>query len=196
MNKPKDDESDVIRRAQAGDVAAFQRLVESHGERLFRSAMVLGGDRQWAEDLSQETLLEAWRSLPRFDGRCRFSTWLYGILRHRFLKGVRRQNLARPAKSGDVDQTASFAPSAALGLEMAEDAARVRQAIAALPEEQRLVVEMRFFAEASLEEVAAALGCPLGTVKSRLHYALENLRLMNLSVNLFAATRESQPRNP
>jgi RNA polymerase sigma-70 factor (ECF subfamily) len=65
-----------------------------------------------------------------------------------------------------------------------------------LPEEQRLVVEMRFFAEASLDEIAAALGCPLGTVKSRLHYALENLRLMNLSVNLFAATRESQPRNP
>ena len=93
MSNPEDDESDQVRRAQAGDVAAFERLVTRHGERLFRSAMVLGGDRHWAEDLTQETLLEAWRSLQRFDGRCRFSTWLYGILRHRFLKGVRRQGL-------------------------------------------------------------------------------------------------------
>ena len=80
--------------------------------------------------------------------------------------------------------------------EASEDASRVRQAVASLPEEHRLVVELRFFAGATLDEIAAALGCPLGTVKSRLHHALEKLRQMNLAVNLFTSsgeTRESKP---
>ena len=59
-----------------------------------------------------------------------------------------------------------------------------------MPEEHRLVVELRFFAGATLDEIATALGCPLGTVKSRLHHALEKLRQMNLAVNLFTSTRE------
>jgi len=75
------------------------------------------------------------------------------------------------------------------------DAQRVRRAVASLPEEHRLVVELRFFAGATLDEIAAALGCPLGTVKSRLHFALEKLRQMSLAVNLFTSsgdTRESR----
>jgi RNA polymerase sigma-70 factor (ECF subfamily) len=68
--------------------------------------------------------------------------------------------------------------------------------VASLPEEHRLVVELRFFAGATLEEIAAALGCPLGTVKSRLHHALEKLRQMHLAVNLFAASRETRESKP
>ena len=79
---------------------------------------------------------------------------------------------------------------------MSEDARRVRCAVDELPEEHRLVVELRFFAGAALEEIAATLGCPLGTVKSRLHHALEKLRRMNLAVNLFASSRESRERTP
>ena len=62
--------------------------------------------------------------------------------------------------------------------EATEDAQRVRQAVASLPEEHRMVIELRFFAGAALDEIAAALDCPLGTVKSRLHYALAALRLV------------------
>jgi RNA polymerase sigma-70 factor (ECF subfamily) len=79
---------------------------------------------------------------------------------------------------------------------VSEDAQRVRQAVASLPEEHRLVVELRFFAGATLDEIAAALGCPLGTVKSRLHHALEKLRQMNLAVNLFASSRETRESKP
>jgi RNA polymerase sigma-70 factor (ECF subfamily) len=196
VDNSEDDESDLVRRAQSGDTVAFQRLVTLHAGRLFRCAMILGGDRHWAEDLSQETLVEAWRSLRRFDGRCRFSTWLYGILRHRFLKGVRRQNRATQAMSDEPGERPSLATSPVTSLEMSEDAARIRQAVSTLPEEHRLVVEMRFFAGAGLDEIASTLGCPLGTVKSRLHHALEKLRIMNLAMNLFAPARESQERNP
>jgi RNA polymerase sigma-70 factor (ECF subfamily) len=68
--------------------------------------------------------------------------------------------------------------------------------VTSLPEEQRLVVELRFFAGATLEEIAAALGCPLGTVKSRLHHALGELRQMNFAVNLFTSSRETRESKP
>ena len=90
MNISEDNERELIDRAQAGEAIAFERLAEQHAARLWRCALALGKDGHWAEDLAQETLVEAWRSLARFDGRCQFSTWLYGILRHRFLKGRRQ----------------------------------------------------------------------------------------------------------
>ena len=190
------DEHELIDRAKAGEAIAFERLAGRHAAPLWRCALALGKDGHWAEDLVQETLVEAWRSLARFDGRCRFSTWLYGILRHRFLKGRRNQNAAGLSASDALGQKQCTARSPDQSAEASEDAQRVRRAVASLPEEHRLVVELRFFAGATLDEIAAALGCPLGTVKSRLHHALEKLRQMNLAVNLFTSsgeTRESKP---
>ncbi len=71
-------DGELIRLAQAGDQRAFQSLAQMHSEPLLGCAVTLTRDRQLAEDIVQETLLEAWRSIGRFDGRCRFSTWLYG----------------------------------------------------------------------------------------------------------------------
>lgn len=192
MNAHEDDERGLIDRAQAGEASAFHRLAGQYAAPLWRCARALGKDSHWAEDLAQETLVEAWCSLARFDGRCRFSTWLYGILRHRFLKGRRRRNAAWLSVSDALDQARCTAPSPDRVAEVSEDAQRVRIAVAGLPEEHRLVVELRFFAGATLEEIAAVLDCPLGTVKSRLHYALDKLRKMNLAVNLFAPTGEAQ----
>ena len=123
----------------------------------------------------QETLVEAWQSLARFDGRCEFSSWLHGILRHRFLKGRRQQNAARLSAANGLDQSPCMACTPDHSAEISEDARWIRRAVANLPEEHRLVVELRFFAGATLDEIAAALGCPLGTVKSRLHHAAEKV---------------------
>ena len=196
MDANEGDEHELIDRAKAGEASAFERLAGLHAARLWRCALALGKDSHWAEDLVQETLVEAWRSLARFDGRCRFSTWLYGILRHRFLKGRRAQNAAGLSASGVLAQKQCPAQSPDQAAEASEDAQRVRRAVASLPEEHRLVVELRFFAGATLDEIAAALGCPLGTVKSRLHHALEKLRQMNLAVNLFASSGESRESKP
>ena len=190
VNAHEDEERELIRRAQAGEATAFEWLAQQHAAPLWRCALALGKDSHGAEDLAQETLVEAWRSLARFDGRCRFSTGLCSILRHRFLKGRRHQNAARLSAPDALGQVACPVYAPEHSAEVSEDAQRVRRAVASLPEEHRLVVELRFFAGATLDEIATTLGCPLGTVKSRLHHALEKLRQMNLAVNLFTSSRE------
>ncbi len=186
-------ESELIRRIQAGESGLFQELARRHSESLLRCAFTLCRDQQSSEDLAQETLLEGWRFIGRFDGRCQFSTWLYGILRHRFLKSLRRKSLQEPHSwlldAAPLMTAETIDPVHQLQLN--EDASQLRQAVALLPDEHRQVIELRFFAEASLEDIAAALDIPLGTVKSRLHNGLEKLRQQKITVNLFSNTRES-----
>ena len=190
---PSPDPQNLLPLARAGGAEAFGALTAGLWERLWRSARVMCRDDRQAEDLAQETLVEAWKSLPRFDGRCALSTWMHGILRHRFLKAVRRTH-SRPALSfGDTgtEDAVHAGPSPSEHAQRADEAARLRAAVAALPEEQRAVVELRFFAEASLQDIAAALDCPEGTVKSRLHHALLKLRILHAEMNPAPPARES-----
>ena len=82
--------ADLLTRARAGDTTAFCCLAAEFERRLLQQACGLTHDPSAAEDLVAETLVEAWRSLGRYDGSCRFSTWLYAILLHRFQKALRR----------------------------------------------------------------------------------------------------------
>lgn len=189
-------DEELAERARSGERGAFQQLAEAHAGALYRCAWSLARDRQFAEDLAQETLIEAWRSIARFDGRCRISTWLYGILRHRYLKAVRR--FVRSVPADQPFDAAVAIPSEVADpvqpTQQAEEARQVRLAVARLPEEHRLVIEMRFFGGASLDEIAVLLGIPPGTVKSRLHNGLEKLRRQEILVNLVAIPGESPAR--
>lgn len=175
-----------LARARAGERRAFDELAAESGPRLLRSAAALCRDAELARDLAQETLVEAWKSLSRFDGRSAFATWLHAILRHRFLKAIRRAR-SRPVLHllDAVPDTPDPAEAPAEQAGRAEQAARLRALVDRLPEEQRQVLHLRFFADASLQEIAAALDCPEGTVKSRLHHGLRTLR--EKSVNLSEA---------
>jgi len=193
MNRPsnatEDELADDLAPARLGDTLAFSRLALAHEARLFQQALALCGNLSTAEDLAAETLIEAWKSLPRFRGGCRFSTWLYGILVHRFQKHVRRLK-GRPPSLGSLstsDADASedrLARIAAPELGVAEQAAQretacqLRQAVDQLPPVHQAVILLRFFEQARLPEIATALRIPLGTAKSRLHHALERLRQM------------------
>jgi RNA polymerase sigma-70 factor, ECF subfamily len=187
--------TDLLTRARAGETSAFCRLVAEHERRLLQQACGLAHDPTAAEDLVSETLVEAWRSLSRYNGACRFSTWLFSILLHRHQKALRRARsrpiplAALPSAQADErcqaqENLPAAGPSPAQETMRKEAADRLRQAVQTLPEKHQQVVLLRFFEEASLQEIAALLHCSLGTVKSRLHYALEKLRESQQGMNL------------
>ena len=184
---------ELLSRARAGDARAFCLLVESLQARLLRQAVALSGDLSVAEDVVSETLVEAWKSLPRYNETCRLSTWLYSILLHRYQKTVRRAR-SRPIsfawlpffEAQEVHEQQQIFPSSELSpadsAAQNESFAQLRQCVETLPEKHRCIVLLRFFEDASLPDIASVLGCSVGTVKSRLHHALEKLRKMKMNL--------------
>jgi len=196
-------DEELLEQARQGEPEAFCELARKHEAKLFQQAVALSRNPTTAEDLVAETIVEAWKSLQRFDGSCRFSTWLYAILLHRYQK-LARHLRSRPvplsampladAEVGErlLEKLPDSAPSPAEALNQADLDAPLRRAIAALPEKHQQVVLLRFYEEASLPEIATALGLSVGTVKSRLHHALEKLRKMKSIVNLSDGLRDTE----
>jgi RNA polymerase sigma-70 factor (ECF subfamily) len=177
----------MLDRARAGDGEAFCELCRVYETGLLRQALTLCGNLALAQDLAQDTLVEAWKGLRRYNGRCRFFTWLCAILLHRYRNMLRQKRpLAWAAFAGQnrdefndrTDQLADNAASPDEAVLRREDAALVRESVQSLPLKQRQVIHLRFYVDDSLEGIAAALGCSVGTVKSRLFHALEKLRAM------------------
>jgi RNA polymerase sigma-70 factor (ECF subfamily) len=177
----------LLDRARAGDSEAFCELCRVYETGLLRQATALCGNATLAEDLAQDTLVEAWKDLRRYNGRCRFFTWLCAILLHRHRNTLRRKRplslAAFASQDGDgfedrTDQLADDAARPDQAALMHEEAALVRDCVQSLPLKQRQVIHLRFYVDDSLAGIAAALGCSVGTVKSRLFYALEKLRGM------------------
>jgi len=184
---------ELLARARAGDAQAFCVLIEPLQARLLRQAAALTGDVNIAEDIVSETLVEAWKSLPRYNESCQLSTWLYAILLHRYQKSVRRAR-SRPIalallslfETRDLckrqENIAATELSPAEATAQGEAFAQLRQCIELLPKKHARVILLRFFEDASLPDMAVVLGCSLGTVKSRLHHALEKLRKMKMNL--------------
>ena len=182
------DTRSLLDRAHAGDVEAFSEVCRLHETRLLRQAMTLCGNPTLAEDLAQDTLVEAWKYLHRYNGRCQFFTWLCAILLNRF-RNTLRQKRPVPLSAvgqndrGQLEDLISNKPdNGALPDEQAqlrERAGLVLACLRALPAKHQQVIYLRFYVDHSLEGIAAALGCSVGTVKSRLFHALDKLRGMN-----------------
>ena len=182
------DTHSLLAQAQAGDAEAFGEVCRAYETRLLRQAMALCGNPDLAEDLAQDTLVEAWRCLRRYNGRCQFFTWLCAILLNRYRNTVRQRRplpfSAFPQHDRDrlEDGFSQAADPECLPDQAAqhrEQAALVQQCIQALPPKHQQVIHLRFYVDDSLEGIAAALGCSVGTVKSRLFHALDKLRSMS-----------------
>jgi RNA polymerase sigma-70 factor (ECF subfamily) len=172
----------LVRHAQSGNPEAFEQLLRILQPRLHRQAFFLTGDEHQALDLMQETVLEAWKHLGRYDGRARFFTWLCGLMLHRHYDWLRRIRTRAFVLLGIGDfhdeSEDESAPGPSQGIEEAERARLMKQCLDELPAPQREAVYLRFYADESIEGIAVIARCSPGTVKSRLFHALRRLAKM------------------
>jgi RNA polymerase sigma-70 factor (ECF subfamily) len=192
---------DLLMRAQGGDADAFCELCRPYETRLLRHALGLCGQGAMAEDLAQDTLVEAWKCLRRYNGRCRLFTWFCAILLNRYRNTLREKRpvpfsaLSRGDQESacrDLDRLIDAGSPPDLAAQQSERVTLLHQSIQRLPHKHREVIYLRFFVDDSLEGVAAALNCSVGTVKSRLFHALERLRAFHELAAGHADWKESE----
>jgi RNA polymerase sigma factor (sigma-70 family) len=170
-------ESDLVARSRRGDAQAYEELVHAYQGIAFRIAYLVAGNAVDAEEAAQDGFVKAYRALWRFRPGAPFRPWLLQIVaneaRNRRRSAGRREAL-RLRAGADVSGDAAPSPEATLlGAERREE---LLKAINRLPEPGRLAIACRYLLDLSEAETAAALGCRLGTVKSRVSRALEQLR--------------------
>jgi RNA polymerase sigma factor (sigma-70 family) len=164
-------------RERAG-LEDFWALVEGHREAIYHLAYRLTGNRDDAEDLVQESLVEAFAAFRGFSTATRFDRWVYRIVVHNHIDRWRRrrgrQSVPLEAMENQLEASSAETPQAAL--EQTERGKRLRTALARLSPEFRAAVVLCYGQELSYEEAAQVLRCPVGTVRSRLHRARRQLR--------------------
>jgi RNA polymerase sigma-70 factor (ECF subfamily) len=162
------------RVAMYRDRAAFALLFTHFAPRVKAYLLRLGATPSVAEDLAQEALLNLWRKAHLFDpAKASAATWLFTIARNLRIDAIRRER--RPELDPE-DFMPEAGPTADEGLALADDEGRLRIALKDLPADQIQVVELSFFADKPHSQIAAELGLPLGTVKSRLRLAMARLK--------------------
>jgi RNA polymerase sigma-70 factor, ECF subfamily len=172
--------SALVRQAQGDDSEAFAQVLRLVQGKLHRQALLLAGDEHRALDLVQETMMETWKHIRRYDARARFFSWMCSIMVHRHYDWLRRLRtraftIFSPAPNENVaDEAGTPSDSAAEG----DEGRLVRECLDELPAKQREVVYLRFYAGERLDGIAALVGCSLGTVKSRLFHGLSRLAQM------------------
>jgi len=166
--------------------ADLQELIAANGDRLLRSAFLLCGNETEAQDLVQETFLQALRSAHRFRGESALSTWLYGILRNLYRRHVRQQR--RLVYEEELVLNEPFPSDAVSESDQDFCAAKITEALQQLSPDHREVIVLRYYQNLRIDEIAALTRLSKGTVKSRLHYAVRCLeRLIPREMNLFVS---------
>src|SRR6476646_4433158 len=167
---------DVIQACQRGDQEAFRVLFDTHKDRVYSIALRYAGDSATAMDIAQETFLKLLSNIRQFRGDASFESWLYRLVVNSCLDYHRKRRRFLPLLEEALDVFRAPRESALHDLLREEQEERVQQIVAQLPEEQRIVVVLRYTDGLSYEDIADLLGCRRGTVASRLnraHKALE-----------------------
>ena len=167
-------EDEAVLRCQDGDRDAFRYLVEQYKDVLHGTAYLMTGNRALAEEQVQEAFLSAWQGIRGFQLGRPFKPWLVRILINAVLGQRRRRALTTvPLEESDRPEDS---PSVDEAVEALADRQSVRRALTGLPPDQRQVVVLRYFADLTVRQVAQAMGIREGTVKSRLHRSLQQMR--------------------
>ena len=166
----------IARVREQGDQRAFAELVKRYQSQLRYSLRQLTGwDAALADDLAQETLIKAYRSINQFRGEAKFFTWLYKIAYHCFLAHKRSRKPEQPLAEGYEEQHGEHPERAGNPADLHRDFAR---ALLQFPPEQRMALHLHLQREFTHQEIADLMECPLGTVKSHILRGRERLQQM------------------
>lgn len=164
-------EQELVEQAREGDAEAFEALARMTARRLFPIAHRIVRDSDAAEDAIQQTLVTIWKELPRLRETQRYQAWSYRILTRASFEEIKRRKRRQ--------QLAEITPdhmTAQDGTESVETRDEIERAFGQLSPEHRAVVVLRFYADLPIKEIGYALGIPSGTVGSRLHRAIADMR--------------------
>jgi RNA polymerase sigma-70 factor, ECF subfamily len=164
----------LIGRIANGDRLAMQVLFARHHVRVFRFVVRLVRNESTAEDLISEVFLDVWRQADRFEGRSAVTTWLLSIARFKALSALRR----RPEEELDEETAGAIedpSDDPEVALEKKGKGAIIRKCLTGLSAEHREIIDLVYYHEKSVEEVAEIVGIPENTVKTRMFYARKKL---------------------
>jgi RNA polymerase sigma-70 factor (ECF subfamily) len=162
----------LVLRCQTGDEAAFAEIVQRYQPRLRKYLRSMLGDAHLAEDALQEVWLDVFRGVGKLRDTAAFAGWIYRVARDRAYRVLRRKHVViEPIEAADVPDAGEVELDA-------DEREKVKTSMDRLPHEQREVLLLRFVEQMSYDDIAQAVGCELGTVRSRLHYAKRALRAL------------------
>ncbi|HEX3339151.1 MAG TPA: sigma-70 family RNA polymerase sigma factor [Pseudolabrys sp.] len=164
----------LISRIAGGDRLAMQVLYARHHVRVYRFVLRLVRNEATAEDLISEVFLDVWRQAGKFEGRSAVSTWMLSIARFKALSALRR----RPEEELDdekAEQIEDHADDPETALAKKDKGSALRQCLARLSADHREIIDLVYYHEKSVEEVAEIVGIPEATVKTRMFYARKKL---------------------
>ena len=166
-------ERELVERCRSGDEAAFQELVDRYKDLVFALIARTVQDRSHAEDLAQDVFLRIHRGLPYFRGEARLSTWIYRIVANVCLQDQSRPRKIESLEDGRIEARTGGADRQFGDLELRD---RLEKAISRLTPNYRLLIAAHYLQGVQYDELAEALQLPLGTVKTQLHRAKQQLR--------------------
>lgn len=174
MDSRQDTDHDLMQRVAAGDKAAFRLLVARHLDFCVRFAERMTGSRHDAEDIAQEVCLRVWKEAAKWRPEAKFTTWLYRVMTNACIDHKRRRR-ALPLL-GEEEAIPDDAPGPEMTLQTRQRAARVKTALAQLPERQRAALVLGYYEELTNEQAAAAMGIAVNAYQQLLYRARQGMK--------------------
>ncbi len=168
-------ENDLLTRAGRGDRAAFKSLYERFQRPLFAFLMRMVRDQAMANELLNDVMLDVWRSAANFEGRSSAGTWIFGIAHNKAISLLRRRREEQmPEDAADTIADDAATPDATA--EQADLGRMMERLLDRLSPEHKAVLQLTYYQDMSVQEIASTLDCPVNTVKTRMFYGRQRMR--------------------
>lgn len=175
MGMHEDDDQRLMEKVARGDRQAIGILYQRHHKRVFHFVRRFVSDAATAEDLTNDVFIEVWQKSPAYEGRSKVSSWLLGVARYKALSEVRRKKPDHTKSDEILDTVMDEADDPEMVSQKKDKGAAIKRCIKTLSRDHRVILELIYYHEKSIEEVAEILDIPKNTVKTRTFHARKQL---------------------